>query len=92
MKLYVWEHVLTDYTDGMVCVLANDEEEAWKLLYKKDDTAWWVLQGRPHIEEKGDLSVSAMKFLKEQKKFKLDSATSPKEVTEPEAFVVWGGS
>ena len=31
MKLYVWKDVLCDYTCGMVCVLANDLEEALKL-------------------------------------------------------------
>lgn len=28
MKLYVWENVLTDYTSGMVVVLARDDDEA----------------------------------------------------------------
>jgi hypothetical protein len=37
LKLYVWEGVLTDYTSGMVCVLARSEEEAWKLVEEKQD-------------------------------------------------------
>ena len=37
MKLFVWEGhgVLTDYSDGMICVLANDLEEALKLIREK---------------------------------------------------------
>jgi len=37
LKLFVWEGegVLTDYTDGMICVLANNLEEALKLIEKK---------------------------------------------------------
>jgi len=41
MKLFVWEWdwVLTDYTDWMVCVLAEDFESAIKLIEKKDEWA-----------------------------------------------------
>ncbi len=28
MKLYVWHNVLADYTEGMVCVMAESEEAA----------------------------------------------------------------
>lgn len=37
LKLFVWEGngVLTDYTDGMICVLAHDLEEALSLIRKK---------------------------------------------------------
>lgn len=47
LKLFVWEGVLTDYTDGLVCILARDEAHAWRLLKRKDPTAWWTLQGQP---------------------------------------------
>ena len=35
LKLFVWEGVLTDYTDGMVCILAHDLEHALKIARKK---------------------------------------------------------
>lgn len=37
MKLFVWEGdgVLTDYTSGMICVLAENLEEAVKLIKEK---------------------------------------------------------
>jgi hypothetical protein len=41
LKLFVWEGdgVLTDYTNGMICVLAHDLEEALKLIGLKDPVA-----------------------------------------------------
>lgn len=35
MRLYVWEGVLTDYTDGIVIALAKDKRHAWKQLKEK---------------------------------------------------------
>jgi hypothetical protein len=35
MKLYVWENVLTDYTDGIMFALAANEEEARSLIKDK---------------------------------------------------------
>lgn len=32
LKLYVWQNVLTDYTDGVMFALATSPEEARKLL------------------------------------------------------------
>lgn len=39
LKLFVWEGdgVLTDYTDGMICVLAHDITEALGLIRAKCD-------------------------------------------------------
>jgi hypothetical protein len=100
LKLYVWENVLTDYTEGIVCVLAHNEEEAWALLQKEDDTAWWVLQGSPDItwqgaqsEEINKLSKSeiALKALQQMGKFKFETAINPQEIIEPVAFAIWGG-
>jgi len=40
MKLYVWEYVLTDYTDGIIMfALANSVEEARELIRKEDPVA-----------------------------------------------------
>ena len=39
MKLYLWENVLTDYTDGVMFALANSVEEARELI--KQSTDWW---------------------------------------------------
>ena len=68
LKLFVWENVLTDYTDGMICVLARTESEAIDLLALKDPLAFNAIT---------DDSKKSM--------------PKPKVVTEPEAFVVWGG-
>jgi hypothetical protein len=35
LQLYVWENVLTDYTDGVMFALASSEIEARKLLRKE---------------------------------------------------------
>lgn len=37
LKMFVWEGdgVLTDYTNGMICVLAKDFEQALDLIYEK---------------------------------------------------------
>ncbi len=39
MKLYVWEGdgVLTEHTDGMICVLAESLEQALSLIREKYD-------------------------------------------------------
>lgn len=93
MKLYVWEGVLRDYTDGLVCVLAHTEKEAWELLYKKDSTAYFVLQGECRIDrgEYNSYSTAIHEELIKEKRYYTDAATRPKEITIPEAFVVWGG-
>jgi hypothetical protein len=44
LTLWVMEGVLTDYTDGLVCVLARTEGEAWDLLKAKDRAAEFVLR------------------------------------------------
>ena len=62
LKLYVWEGVLTDYTSGMICILAYDLEQAKELLLKKYPAYYADDFGHPH-----------------------------KEITEPEAFAVYGG-
>jgi len=35
MEMYVWEDVLTDYTSGMICVLANSKKKALEILKKE---------------------------------------------------------
>ena len=35
LKMYVWDNVLTDYTSGMICILAHDLGEAF-LIARKD--------------------------------------------------------
>ena len=35
LKLYVWEGVLTDYTDGIAFALAHDVREAKRLLIEQ---------------------------------------------------------
>lgn len=43
LKLFVWENVLTDYTNGIVCVLAEDLEQAIQLIKEKDDAAAYAM-------------------------------------------------
>ena len=76
MRLWVLEGVLTDYTDGMVCVLARDELEAWAMLEKKDSTAWSVLRDWPSEPDMRPLDELPLRF---------------RCVDAPEAFVCWGG-
>ena len=76
LKLYVWENVLEDYTEGMACAIAESEEKAWELLKEKDHTAWWILNGSPKDRNYKGIYKDALR---------------PREITIPEAFVVWGG-
>lgn len=91
LKLFMWENVLEDYTSGLVCVLAASEEEAWDEIYKKDPLAWWDLQGSP--TRKCKCCKSSSESIKKHTKgmLKTDNVIRPKIVTEPSAFIVWGG-
>ena len=62
MKLFVWEDVLTDWSEGIICVYAENELQARQLLLEKDNLA------AKRVEN-----------------------ITPKVITKPEAFVVWGG-
>ncbi len=46
LKVFAWEGdgVLTDYTNGLVVVVARSEYEAWTRLAEKDDTAEFCLR------------------------------------------------
>ena len=78
MCLWVLEGdgVLTDYTNGMVCVLAYDETQAWELLKAKDRIAWLDLRGWPNEPDERALEQLPMRF---------------RRVDKPEAFTVHGG-
>lgn len=76
MRLWVLEVVLPDRTDGMVCVLAHDEAEAWTILEKKDAIAYEALRGWPNMPDKRSLDELPLRF---------------RCVEQPEAFVCWGG-
>lgn len=64
LRLFVWENVLTDYTDGMMFAVAKNVEEARK---KIKETCSYVPDN--------------------------DLAKNPVEVdlTQPSAFLCWGG-
>ena len=80
--LFVWEDVLKDYTAGMACAIAHNEDEAWKALAEADHTAWWFLRGRP--EDRNDPRTAD--------KLKDDpTVVKPRRVDSPEGFAVWGG-
>lgn len=76
LKLYIWENVLRDYSPGMVAVLAESEEQAWELLRQKYEAAWEQLRGYDDMYNPKGLYPNAKR---------------PREITEPEAFAVWGG-
>lgn len=48
LKLFVWEKVLTDFTSGMICILAYDLDQAKKLLLEKYDDYYAEDFGKPH--------------------------------------------
>jgi hypothetical protein len=77
LSLWVLEGVLTDYSDGIVCVLARDEIEAWSLLRGKDRVAWSYLREYPDDPDGQPLDDYPKRF---------------RRVDAPEAFVLWGGA
>ncbi len=55
LKLYVWEGVLTDYTDGIMFAYALDEKHAREMILEKCD---WVI--------KSDLEKEPREIIKEE--------------------------
>lgn len=47
MNLYVWEDVLTDYTSGMVVVIAKNLQQALETLKNTDETAVYCIRHTP---------------------------------------------
>lgn len=45
LKLWVMENVLSDYTDGLVCVYAETEVQAWDLLQQQYPVYFFALNG-----------------------------------------------
>lgn len=41
LKLFVWENVLTDYSDGIMFALAETVEQAREVIIKKDPGAYF---------------------------------------------------
>jgi hypothetical protein len=107
LNLYVWEGVLTDYTNGMVCVLASSEEQAFELIYEKDQVAWAQLQGvwdeltwenpeikrlEQKIEQKSKNLCELQKEYFKELGVKLSvTRIRPAVIEKPEAFIVHGG-
>ena len=51
LKLFIWEDVLTDYTSGMVAILAYDLENAFEVFRKKFPNEEYVIKdfgGQPY--------------------------------------------
>lgn len=50
LKVYVWEDVLTDYSEGIIVVLAESKRQAWQLLKAKDKYAYEAIREQyyPH--------------------------------------------
>ena len=40
MKLYIWDDVLWDYTEGVIFVLAHSKRDALRAIKKRDERAW----------------------------------------------------
>lgn len=89
---YVWKNELGDVYDSLVLCVAHSEESAWWKLYDKDTTAWWHLQGCPHIEEGegSDHAERAADQLRNREEYKLTTAIEPTAVDSDECFVLWG--
>lgn len=58
LRLYVWEHVLIDYSEGIMFALASSKEEAKSLILAKmgydSSTAKSDLQSEPRIIEQAE--------------------------------------
>lgn len=58
LKMFVWEDILTDYTSGIVCVLAHSKEEAYEVMKRKSEDqeeGWfwkWALEEVINMEPK----------------------------------------
>ena len=48
LKLYVWEEVLTDYTDGIIVVLAHSYEEALEKIEEKEGDGFELTEAKTH--------------------------------------------
>lgn len=77
LKLFVWEGVLTDYTDGVIFALARDVQHARELVCAKEG-----------INPKTGKSLTNSEYTP---RVWLDMKKEPQVVTKPEAFLVWGG-
>ena len=77
LHLFVWESVLSDYTEGIAFCFAKNEQHAWELLKKEDETAWFSIRGRVNDDNR--------------KPEQLPVSARPLKVNEPSSFVIWGG-
>jgi hypothetical protein len=92
--MFVWHDVLTDYTSGLACVIANSEKEAISKLRKA--AIEWVDKKTNNND-----NWNAFALLQEItcEKFKGDNILSNKEIMESliihpevkEIAIVWGG-
>ena len=106
LKTYVWEDILCGYSCGMVVVIAHSEEEAWQLLYEKDEHVWSTLMFDGEVEWDDPLiqklnplvpediwlrlPILQKLWLREKGITIYKNAVRPKEVTQPDVFVVGG--
>lgn len=99
LKLFVWENVLCDNTDGMMVALAETEKEAQDLIIKK---------ATKDEEGENPPTSALLEFLKKQnisieehkkhreRNIKMDfkkefKYTKPQIITQPEGFYCHGG-
>jgi hypothetical protein len=77
MKLYVWEGdgVLQDYTSGMICAIADNLEDAWKVIERADEATTWQHEGKERVWNFPQYPTTVIDLSNAQ----------------PMAFVCWGG-
>lgn len=92
MNLYYWNKKLPggDYLSALV--LANNEKEAWELIYKEDKTAWWVL----HDEPAEIFDIKQQSFAKAAHDHVPEcgyypTGIRPRIIDESQAFIFWSG-
>jgi hypothetical protein len=82
LRLYVWENVLTDYTDGIMFALAESVEQARELCYQRQ----WGKDRKPE-----DTYAQAMAKDGGEYTCAVYLQSEPRIVESAEGFVVWGG-
>ena len=61
LNLYVWEDVLSDYTDGIMFALAESKEEAIGILLEKAGNYKQIVQSGKWLCMKGELEKNEPK-------------------------------
>ena len=69
MKVYIWEGVLTDWTDGMIVVIANNKKEALEQIAEEWDPkdSWshydYIAKTKPTVYDMNSRKKPAMHYV-----------------------------